>query len=276
MKIDKELEELLAAKLDKLGDKQVSDSEEDTFKFEDVSKAIKPIVSNHVMTQLHCGIAALENMETWKEWGFTSTNSVLEFFGPPGTGKTTAARWLGKQIGRRVLIVSYADIGSEKPGEPERNIHALFAAARRRKALLFFDEAEGLIRNRASLSSDEQWLISMINTMLTEIERYDGVVVLATNMPELIDPAILRRVAYRVQFVMPDEPTRLKLWRVLWPKTWPLDYSGMEINKLVKRYPQTGANIKMAIECAARVALVESRKPTWKDLDLACQQTIAA
>lgn len=275
MKISRELKDELAAKLQKIHDQQIDEAEENTYQFEDCSKAKKPIVSDYVMTQLQCGIAALEDNETWKEWGFESTNSVLEFYGPPGTGKTTAARWLAKEIRRRVLVVTYAEIGSEKPGEPERLIRQLFAAARKRKALLFFDEAEGLIRNRASLSKDEQWLMSMINTLLTEIERYDGVVVLATNMPELIDPAALRRIAYRVPFVMPDEPTRLKLWRVLWPKAWPLDYSGSEINKLVKRYPQSGANIKVAIECAARIALVEKRKPTWKDLDSACRQTLA-
>lgn len=270
-----ELDRVLTERLAAVAEKQIKESEETTFQIEDTTKARKPIVPASVMKQLLQAIAAVRYLKKWKEWGFENTNSVVELEGPPGTGKTTAARWLAKQLEKRIIVVSSADIMSEKPGESERNIKALFAAGRKRKAVLFFEEAEGLLRSRRNLSKDEQWLLNVIGTFLTEIEKYDGIIILATNMPELIDPAMARRMCARIKFTEPDEATRLKLWRALWPKQWPLDYSGAEVNKFVKGYKQTGAQIETAIENAARAAIVEERDPTWDDLDAACQQSIS-
>jgi SpoVK/Ycf46/Vps4 family AAA+-type ATPase len=272
---DKELERLLISRIKDNHEAQLEQVEETTLKIEDSSKARKPIVSSSIMRQLQECIAAIKHHKRWVEWGFTSSNSVALFEGPPGTGKTTSAWWLAKQLEKKIIIVSFADVGSEKPGQSERNIRDLFAAARRRRALIFLDDAEALVRSRASLPKDEQWLVSVIGSMLVEIEAYDGPIILATNLPDMIDTGMARRVAYRVRFDLPDEKARLMLWRAMWPKGWPLDYSGSQVNKFVKRYVQTGAQIEMAIENAARAALVEDRDPTWADLDRACQSTVA-
>lgn len=264
----------LTKKLAALHNEQLEQAEELTLNILDCSKARKPIVTANVMKQLLQSIAATRYVKVWKAWGFENTNSVLFFQGPSGTGKTTAAKWLAKQLEKKIILVSFADLGSEKPGETERNIRDLFVAARRRRAVIFFDEGEALFRSRAALSKDEQWLVSVINTLLVEVEQYDGTIILATNIPELIDPALSRRVAAKVKFTEPDEATRSKLWRALWPKDWPLDYSGSHINKFVKAYEQTGAQIEMSIENAARAAISEEREPTWKDIDTACQQSL--
>lgn len=267
---DKQIHDRLVANMEA----ELTKLEDQTFNFEEVKSAIKPIVSATVMKQLERGMAVIRNQRTWQNWGFKSMNSVLLLSGPPGVGKTTAARWIARQLDKKIISVTFGDLGSEKPGESERNCRSLFTAARRRKAVILLDEADGLLRSRASLSKDEQWLISFIACLLQELERYDGNVILATNFPESIDSAIARRIAYHIHFDLPDESARLKLWRALWPKAWPLEYSGAQINKLVKGYNHTGAQIEMAIENAARAALVEERVPTWEDIDEACKQSV--
>lgn len=259
----------LTAALAALAEKNLAAVEEAQFTFENTDAAIQPIVSKGVMDQLRAGIASIRYGKTWKEWGFGTSNSVLLLSGDPGTGKTTAAKWIAKTLEKSLLSITYADIGSEKPGEDARRIRDMFAAATRRKSVIFFDEAEGMLRSRHNLSKDELWRIDGINNLMTGLEKYNGVVVLATNMPVMLDPGIARRISYRIHFSMPDQESRLRLWTALWPK-WPLGKNVKGLNKLAK-YELTGAEIEICIENSARKALIENREPEWADIEEACK-----
>lgn len=258
-------------RIKELGDTLLAQREDQLFTFSDPLDARMPIVSEGVMEQIKAGMAAVKYTHTWKQWGFKDANTVLLLEGDSGLGKTTTALWIGKALDKSVLSISHADIGSEKPGQSERRIGEAFAAATRRRAILFIDEADGLIVSRKMLGKDDMWRVSVINCFLQSLEKYDGIVILATNNPSILDSAMNRRIAYTIHFEMPDEKARKRLWRALWPK-WPLPYGENEskINNLAKSYHLSGAQIEVVIKNAARKALKEERKPTMDDLWHGC------
>jgi SpoVK/Ycf46/Vps4 family AAA+-type ATPase len=76
---------------------------------------------------------------------------------------------------------------------------------------VFFDECDSLFENRDRGSRN-------VNLLLTEIERYNGLVFMATNRPQEIDEAMIRRVTLAVEFRKPDATLREEIWRALVPK----------------------------------------------------------
>ena len=122
----------------------------------------------------------------------------LLLWGPPGTGKTEFVKHLGKALEAKVLLKSGSDILSEWVGGTEANLAAAFAEAEAENAILFLDEIDGLLqsRNRAIRS----WEVTQVNELLTQMERFKGVFVGATNFMDRLDGAVLRRFTFKLQF----------------------------------------------------------------------------
>lgn len=120
----------------------------------------------------------------------------LLLHGPPGTGKTFFARAAAGEFGKRFLEVRASDLVSQYVGETEKNIAAAFEYARAvAPCILFFDEVDGLARNRALARND--WEISRVNALLTEMDGLTKdarapIVIGATNRIDDLDPAVLR------------------------------------------------------------------------------------
>jgi len=139
----------------------------------------------------------------------------LLFYGPPGCGKTMLAQAAAGEAHVSFLSVRIPDILDRWLGESEKHIAAAFAEARARKpTILFFDEIEALAARRRD--GDGNHTSSMVSTFLSE---FDGLaaasdallVVAATNVPWMIDPAFRRPGRFdRTLFVPPpDKPARL-------------------------------------------------------------------
>ncbi len=158
----------------------------------------------------------------YSEWGFAKadpmgTGIALNFYGKPGTGKTLAAEGLAGSLAMPFLPVGVAELESKFMGDTARNIQDVFALAAQHKALLFFDEADTLLGKR--LSNVTQGVDNEVNaarsTLLIELERYEGIVVFATNFAENFDKAFESRISHHVHFLLPDAPCRQELWRML-------------------------------------------------------------
>jgi SpoVK/Ycf46/Vps4 family AAA+-type ATPase len=124
-------------------------------------------------------------------------------FGPPGTGKTEWVKFLGRELDRKTLVVKGSDLLSKWVGESEQNIAAAFHRAESEHAVLFFDEVDGLLQDRAGAHAS--WEVTQVNELLQQAENFDGVMVAATNFAQNLDPATMRRFTFKLEFGYLDE-----------------------------------------------------------------------
>ena len=123
-------------------------------------------------------------------------------YGAPGTGKTAFAHHLGNVLGRRLMVRRVSDIQSKWAGETEQRIAAIFEEASREEAILLLDEADSFLAQRQDMQ--QQWQITQVNEMLTQMEAFDGIFIASTNLAERLDNASLRRFDFKLRF---DAPT---------------------------------------------------------------------
>lgn len=198
----------------------------------------------------------------YKGWGLrkvvkkTKGLSLL-FAGPPGTGKTMAAEALAHELERPLHVVNYAQMENMWVGETEKNIERVFAKAVEDDAVLFFDEADAVFFRRGFMTAP--WMNRDVNVLLSHIENFPGVVVLATNLARTLDKALDRRIDIAVEFPIPDVAMRHDLYRRCVPKRAPLA-KDVDFNVLAQRYPLSGGSILNVIRQAMRSALKRGRR----------------
>jgi SpoVK/Ycf46/Vps4 family AAA+-type ATPase len=123
----------------------------------------------------------------------------LLFHGLPGSGKTAFAHYLARVLKRPLLHKRASDLLSPFVGGTEHNLAVSFRQAHQEQALLLIDEGDSLLYERAR--AQQSWQVSQVNELLTQIDAFTGgILILATNMAALLDPAGLRRFV-KVQFL---------------------------------------------------------------------------
>jgi SpoVK/Ycf46/Vps4 family AAA+-type ATPase len=220
------------------------------------------------------------------QWGLgerhpTGLALAFNFAGPSGTGKTVCAEAIAHALGRRLLKVRYTEVESMWLGETPKNVAAVFRAARDENAVLFFDEADA-IASRRSTSLEEgvqREMNTVVNVLLQELERFNGVVIFATNVASNFDPAFERRIRTHVLFEMPGPADRERIWRVQFPPQTPLD-ADVDLQKLARMYESSGGDIRNAVLKAALAAAAEpgedaSKRITHRHLDEAMREVLA-
>ncbi len=224
----------------------------------------------------------------FNRWGLgerhpTGLALAFNFAGPPGTGKTICAEAIAHSLGRRLLLVRYAELESMWMGETPKNIAAIFTKARDEKAVLFFDEADAIAARRSTSvdSAIQRESNTIVSVLLQELETYNGVVIFATNLAANFDPAFERRIRTHVLFEMPGEAEREQIWRVqLHPSRTPLA-PDVDFGALARRYPVSGGDIRNAVLKAALAAAAEpvpdsSKQIHQRDFESSMEEVIAA
>lgn len=178
------------------------------------------ILPEDVLEKIDSAINILKyERKVFDEWGLyeiqPNPSSSLSFYGPSGTGKTMAAEAIAQKLGKKILKVSYADVESKYHGEGPKMVKAIFLAATREDAVLFFDEADSLLSKRLTnvTQGSEQAINSMRSQLLICLEEFRGIVIFATNLIVNYDNAFLTRLI-SVEFKVPDAATRKKIWDV--------------------------------------------------------------
>jgi len=184
---------------------------------------------------------------------------AFNFAGPPGTGKTICAEAIAQALGKKLLVVDYAEAESMWFGETPKNIVATFRAAAEQNAVLFFDEADAIATRRSSgspMPHDRETNLT-INVLLRELEAFNGIVIFATNLAANFDPAFERRIRTHVLFEMPGAEERERIWELqVHPKKTPLA-PDVDFRQLAERYIVSGGDIKNAVIKAAAAAAAE-------------------
>lgn len=137
---------------------------------------------------------------------------TLCLFGLPGTGKTAFTRYLGQMIGVPVLEYKASQLLDKYVGGSEANIAAMFEKATEQGALLLLDEGDTFLRSR--MMADKSWEVSMVNELLQQMEAFQGIFVLATNLFKDIDEAALRRFVFKLEFQALSAEQRVKMFEV--------------------------------------------------------------
>lgn len=144
------------------------------------------------------------------EVGLTPSRTVL-FVGPPGVGKTLAARWVANQVSRPLLTLDLATVMSSYLGKTGNNIRAVLEFAKKSPSVLLLDEFDAIAKRRDD-SAEVGELKRLVTVLLQAIDDWpvDGILIAATNHPELLDPAVWRRFDRIVEFPPPAEDLRKK------------------------------------------------------------------
>jgi SpoVK/Ycf46/Vps4 family AAA+-type ATPase len=200
----------------------------------------------------------------FRQWGLaerhtTGLGLAFHFAGPPGTGKTVCAEALAYTLEKKLLVVRYAELESRWVGQTAKHVAAVFRAADRQDAVLFFDEADAIAGRRfTSLAAAyEREANAVVNVLLHELETFPGVVIFATNLAANMDPAFERRIRTHILFEMPNLEERERIWRVqLHARKTPLA-DDVDFRALAEAYPRSGGDIKNAVLKAAQIATME-------------------
>lgn len=129
-----------------------------------------------------------------------STNRLdfsLLLYGVPGSSKTSYGRYLAQELGMKVINKTYTELSSMWVGETEKNIKALFDKAEKDKAFIILDEVDVLLQDRTKARAS--WEISATEALLTCMEEHSYPFVMTTNLYENLDPAVMRRILYKVK-----------------------------------------------------------------------------
>jgi len=143
-------------------------------------------------------------------------------YGPPGTGKTLLARAVANRTDACFIRVIGSELVQKYVGEGARMVRELFQMARTKKAcLIFFDEVDAIggARFDDGAGGDNEVQRTMLE-IVTQLDGFDPrgniKVLMATNRPDTLDPALLRpgRLDRKVEFSLPDLESRTQIFKI--------------------------------------------------------------
>ena len=139
-------------------------------------------------------------------------------------------------------------------GITPENLAKVFEEARESHSILLFDEADALFAKRTKVKSAQDRYANLeVNFLLQEVEGFEGMVVLTSNLESSIDTAFKRRLNYRVYFPFPDAQARAEIWRKHIPAKAPMA-EGVDFQILAEDFEVAGGYIKNAVVRAAQWA----------------------
>lgn len=172
--------------------------------FNDPSDRAAPLLSPALEESLGQLVQERRQVARLHSLGLSPTRSAI-FVGKPGVGKTITARWLAAQLGIPLYVLDLTAVMSSLLGRSGNNLRAALDFAKRNPCVLLLDEIDAIAKRRSD-DADVGELKRLVSVMLQEVDEWPatGLLLAATNHPELIDPALWRRFDLVVHFGVPD------------------------------------------------------------------------
>ena len=188
------------------------------------------------------------------------------FTGDSGTGKTLSAEVVAGELGLDLYVIDLSTVVDKYVGETEKNLDRVFGEADGVNGILLFDEADAIFGKRSEVhDARDRYANVEIAYLLQRMERFDGMAILTTNLRANLDEAFTRRLDVLIDFPMPDEVQRRRLWdRHLVPS---LPLAGeIDVDFLARRFRVSGGSVRNIVLAAAYLAAAEGRSVTMTDL----------
>lgn len=199
-------------------------------------------------------------------WGLPRQRAGVTavFHGPSGVGKSMAAAAIANRLGMPLMRADLSRIMDKYIGETEKHLGNFLRAARKNRCVLLFDEADALFSKRSEVSdSHDKYANISTSYLLQELEEYDGVALLSTNLLRNFDDAFLRRLDYIVRFPMPGRALREELWS----RALPPGRRGPDVSPALLAQAELSP---ARIFAAARSAAVQALAAGKEQIDAAC------
>ncbi|MEL5668779.1 ATP-binding protein [Serratia ureilytica] len=185
-----------------------------------------PILNNSINEKINEFIVSVERKEELRKYGLKAASSMI-LFGPPGCGKTLAAKHIASKLELPLFTARCDALVSSYLGSTAKNIRTLFEYAGNQPCVLFLDELDALAKAR----DDQHELGELKRVVVALLQNIDElpehtILISASNHENLLDSAIWRRFSYRLEIGLPDKKIREKLFERLLSQRFPnLDIS---------------------------------------------------
>jgi SpoVK/Ycf46/Vps4 family AAA+-type ATPase len=230
------------------------------------------VLPSSAIVQLREIVARIRHRDrVLREWGMGNRSSKghgvkVLFSGDSGTGKTISAEVVAHVLGLDLYVIDLSTVVDKYIGETEKHLDRIFTEADRVNGVLLFDEADAIFGKRSDVKDAHDRHANVeVAYLLQRMEQFEGLAILTTNLRANIDEAFLRRLDAIVDFSLPDEDDRRRLWDKHLSAGVPR-HDDVDLSFLARSFKLSGGNISNIAFSAAYLAAAEDRAVAMPDL----------